>query len=127
MTACTSCSLAIGFITIIISSVLSGAWKLYESGRFGFHPTGGFFGARLFEGLAGCAGEQRRERAGRLAKSPGVGVAAVHVDRAATDAHRGRVVPDGRRESKRLNDRHLSVGVECQAMQDFRPTDPGPP
>ena len=54
-------------------SVLSGAWELYESEPDGFHPTGGFFGARPLRGPAPARGQQR-ERAERLAKSPGVGV-----------------------------------------------------
>src|ERR1700733_2646282 len=94
MTASTSCSVAVDFITIIISSVLSGAWKLYESGNAGFHPTGGFFGARLGDGAGPLTRADTRE-AERLAKSPGPGVC-VRVTagcdrRAATGTHRRRL------------------------------------
>src|ERR1700733_9231476 len=88
-TASTSCWVAVDFITIIILCVLSSACKLYESRDGGFHPTGGFFGARLGGGALVRA---RTRGAERLAKSPGVGVgvrvAAEIGGGAATVAHR---------------------------------------
>ena len=69
------------------SAVLSGAWKRYESGLGGFHPTGGFFGARLGGG-AGPLTIAGEKGAGRLAKSPGVRVAAEMYSGAATATHR---------------------------------------
>ena len=46
--------------------VLSGAWERYESERNGFHPTGGFFGARL----GGGAGPLRARASSEASRAP---------------------------------------------------------
>src|SRR5262249_39427361 len=104
MTAWISSSVAVGFITIIMGGPL---WCLeqYESELSGFHPTGGFFGARLGGGVRPLVRRgPSREEAGRLAKSPGVcvgvRVATEHERHVATGTHRARFVPDGMSDAK---------------------------